>query len=326
MKKSFLWITDPWSTLDHPLDTTLRLAQETLAQGHSSYWCDVRSIRAEGEKIRLDAAPIRAIGAKRRESDFKLGPLKSHAPTDFDQLHYRVDPPVDLAYLHPLQILLLGLPGRASGRLVNPGAVLLAANEKIEAGPLAPPSLASSEWEQLAKFGRAEKKTVLKPLHQAQSKGIELLDWLKDPKRAHKLLAQATDEFTRPALLQRYLPGIAQGEQRLWFLDGQLLAFVRKLPLQGDFRVNLDQGSRVTRTKLSKSEQATAARIGRQLRTRGIRLAAVDLIENQVTDFNFTSPGLIVQMEAVLGEDLAGPLVRALARGAPRARSAEARR
>ena len=38
----------------------------------------------------------------------------------------------------------------------------------------------------------------------------------------------------------------------------------------------------------------------------------MDLIEGYITDFNFTSPGLIPQMEGVLGKNLARPIIKAL--------------
>jgi len=44
----------------------------------------------------------------------------------------------------------------------------------------------------------------------------------------------------------------------------------------------------------------------------------VDLIGGQVTDWNLTSPGMIPTMERILDRNLAGPIVDALARGAPR--------
>jgi glutathione synthase len=151
-------------------------------------------------------------------------------------------------------------------------------------------------------------------LHQAQSKGIELLDWQSEGgvTLARKALETATENFERPVVLQRYLAGIAKGEQRLWFVDGELLACVRKLPMPKDFRVDMDRGSRLAPTELTTPERKAATRIARHLKTHRIRLAAVDLIEGYVTDFNFTSPGLIPQMEGVLGENLARPIIKAL--------------
>ena len=74
----------------------------------------------------------------------------------------------------------------------------------------------------------------------------------------------------------------------------------------------MDRGSELKTARLSSRERSIATKIGTHLKKRQIRLAAVDLIEGMVTDFNFTSPGLIPQMESVLGENLARIVVKAL--------------
>ena len=312
----FLFVTDPWSTLDHPKDTTLRLAEEAIAQGAEAFWCDLRTIRWDRDTVLLDARQFLQIYPGRLEKSFKLSEPVATSPAEFDSIHYRTDPPVDLHYLQPLQLLVLGIEG-SGVELVNPAEVLFLGNEKLEAtalGDLMPPSLAAAEWEKLQTFGHEEGRTVLKPLHQAQSKGIELLDWQSEGgvTLARKALEAGTDNFERPVLLQRYLPGISQGEQRLWFVDGKLSSCVRKLPMPKDFRVDMDRGSRLAPTELTAAESKAARRISSHLNERRIRLAAVDLIDGYVTDFNFTSPGLIPQMEGVLGENLAKPIIRAL--------------
>jgi glutathione synthase len=318
-RAKILWITDPWETLDHASDTTLRLAEEALKLGVPTAVCDVRSIRWDPDQgALLDARAIEDLGSARRADEIRLGNVQPVRPSEFPSLQYRTDPPVDLSYLQPLQLLVLGLAGTRT-RLVNPPNVLALSNEKLEAswlGDLMPTAIASSQWEHLDRFGRREGRAVLKPLHLAQSLGVELLDWdsPSGAERARELVARATEGFTRPVVLQRYLEGIHEGEQRLWFLDGKLLACIRKLPKEGDFRVNMDQGSRLAKTRLNAAEKKAATRIGQRLRAQKIRLAAVDLIEGLVTDFNFTSPGLIVQMEKILGENLARPIVKALCR------------
>ncbi len=327
-KKTFLWITDPWDTLDHPRDTTLRFAEESLALGFESHWADVKSLRLEDAQVLLDARRIEAVYPDRSEKSFRLSQPEARRPSDFGSIHYRVDPPVDLAYLHPLQLLAqdvrarrglgLGL-GRTRCEIVNPALALFKFNEKFEAArlkDLMPPSLVAAQWEPLQRFGKAQGQTVLKPLHEAQSKGVEMLRWDSgaELERSESLLRAATSGFSTPVLLQRYLPGILQGEQRLWFVDGRLLACVKKLPKSGDFRVNMDQGSRVVETTLSRAESRAARKIGEHLRRTKIRLAAVDLIDGYITDYNITSPGLITQMEFVLGVNLARDIILALAR------------
>jgi glutathione synthase/RimK-type ligase-like ATP-grasp enzyme len=86
------------------------------------------------------------------------------------------------------------------------------------------------------------------------------------------------------------------------------------LPLKGDFRVNIDGGSLLQKTFLNSKEQDAARKIGKYLKSAKIRLAAVDLIDCMITDFNFTSPGLITQIEKLLGQNLAKPIILALAR------------
>lgn len=320
MKKrgSLLWVTDPWETLDHPRDTTLRLAQAANQLGIPQFWCDVKTIRLENHQVCLDSYPILNIGSERGKNSFEWGKVQIQSPKDFNWIHYRTDPPVDHAYLHPLQLIALGIQDSKKTEVVNPLKVLFQHNEKLEAAALKdlmPPTFVSSQWEYLKQIGEKLGKTVLKPLHEAQSHGIELLEWNTPDsiEASHKKLAHATQGFQMPVLLQKYLPGIAEGETRLWFVDGKLLATVKKLPLKGDFRVDLDRGSQLARATLTAKEKKVASKIAKHLKLRKIRLAAVDLIENQITDFNFTSPGLIPQMESILNENLSRRIMNAIA-------------
>jgi glutathione synthase len=314
----FLWVTDPWDTLDHASDTTLRLAQEASRMGFSSYWCDVKSVRWQDGQTKVDAALVTPDAPTATKKPF---PVQTFDVSTFSSIHYRVDPPVDLAYLHPLQLLNLGLQTakKTKAKIVNAPSLLFSQNEKTEAAflkRLMPESLVSSQWEHLKEFTKKNRKVVLKPLHEAQSHGVELLQWKgqTEEQEIQALLNKATSGFQNPVLLQAYLPGIAEGEQRLWFLDGKLLAIARKLPLKGDFRVNIDGGSLLQKTFLNSKEQDAARKIGKYLKSAKIRLAAVDLIDCMITDFNFTSPGLITQIEKLLGQNLAKPIILALAR------------
>lgn len=319
-RAQFLWVTDPWPDLDHPRDTTLRLIEEALLLGYPCHWCDVRDIRWQDGATLLDACAVESAGSDRSQSAFGFSEPAAMDVRDFASVQYRVDPPVNLKYLHPLQLLLMGLEqGGCSTEIVNPPGVLLRASEKLDAGLVAgctPPTVAASRWETLRSFGCSEKLTVLKPLHNAQGRGVELLDWSTVPgvERARELLQAATEGFSQPVVLQRFLEGIRNGETRLWFLDGDLLAHARKMPKPGQFRIDIDKGDRVLPARLGPDEERVAALVGGRLRACGIRLAAVDLIDGLVTDYNFTSPGLLTELERIWGRNLARPIVTALAK------------
>jgi glutathione synthase len=297
--------------LDHSKDTTLRFAQEALYLGIENSWCNVRSIRLEGGQIKVDTRPILNISYERKRDSFHFGRVRSVSLESFDKIHYRTDPPIDEAYLCPLQLIYSAVPNQ---EIINPFDVLLKKGEKFEAfylRGLMPPSVVSSQWEVLLRFGKKERQTVLKPLNEAESRGVHLLDWTSTGaiKKNQNLIKHTTKNYRQMVILQKYLPGIEEGEKRLWFLDGKLLGYIKKYPIKNDFKVNIDAGSAIGATELLKSEQQKVKAIAKHLRENRIRLAAVDLIDGFITDFNFTSPGLIVQMEELLKVNLAKRII-----------------
>jgi glutathione synthase len=320
---TWLWITDPWETLDHPRDTTLRLIEEAQRAGVRCGWASVRSVTWTHGATELEVFAIEAKGVGRRAGDFVLTSLGKHPPGNFALVHYRPDPPVDLAYLQPLQLIAGDIAGRRAcgqgGELVNPAEVLFAHSEKVldTAPELMPSTLVASDWSALVDFGRREGMTVVKPLHQAQSKDVSLLDWhsSSDDEQHRTVVAALSDNFTRPVVMQRYLAAVAGGETRLWFVDGELIGNVCKLPHHGTFKIDMDQGGTLVASELTQREREVVPRLRDILFARRIRLAAVDLIDGWVTDFNFTSPGLLVEMESATGVNLARLVVSALRRG-----------
>lgn len=314
----FLWVTDPWETLDHPRDTTLRFAEEALRLGHPAWWCDPSGLRIENGRGRATACAVLSAPPDRGAAGWNLGPAEDLPLAAFDQVHFRADPPVDRRYLEHLQLLAASCSGPGAPELVNPWQALLALGDKL--GPPAlsralPPSIVSSAWDRLAAFGRSEGRTVLKPLGGAQSAGVRLLDWTTPAgvEAAREAVRSASEGLLRPVLLQRYLPEVRDGELRLWFVDGRLLAHVRKLPQPGGFLVDMDAGSTCEPCALGPAEQRLAEAAGGALAAEGVRLAAVDVIAGHVTDWNLTSPGLVPVMEEVLGRNLARAIVQALA-------------
>jgi glutathione synthase len=321
-----LWVTDPWDTLDHPRDTTLRLVQEALAAGQRCWWCEPADLRLEGGGVAGRCREVRGAPPGRERGGWALEPAADLALPSFDLALYRVDPPVDSRYLEHLQ--LLAWASEAGGpEVVNPPEVLVRWGDKLGPPALsaaAPPTLVSSSWERLREFGRAERRAVLKPLGGAQSRGVQLCAFgtPEEVERSRRQIEALSGGFARPVLLQRFLPEVQDGEKRLWFVDGEVLAHAKKRPAAGTFVIDMDKGSTCLPCDLTLGEARVAAAVGGALRQAGVRLAAVDLIAGQVTDWNLTSPGMLPTMERVLGRNLAAPVIRALAGRAQPARAA----
>ncbi|MBL7715336.1 MAG: hypothetical protein JNL01_07680 [Bdellovibrionales bacterium] len=321
-KLKVLWITDKWASLDHPRDTSLRLMEESLKMGWQCWWCSSAdlSLQNDGIKVRVRARAdqVKSVSEDRSASSFQWGDSQVFEIAQFDQVHLRIDPPVDHRYIHLVQLLNFGLTGKHQRKLVNPAMALLTLNEKMTPfldPKIAPQAMVACDWENLLKQGQIFQTAVSKPLHQAQSKGVEKVSFkeLNDLDASRKELGFLSNQFSELIMLQQFLPGITAGETRIWFVDGKVLATVRKIPQAGEFKIDMDRGSTVQAHTLTKEEKKQIPKIQKILNANQVRLAAIDLIDGRVSDFNVTSPGLIVQMEKVLGRNLAIEVLRGLA-------------
>ncbi len=315
-KPRLLFVVDPWETLDHAKDTTLRLAEEALAHGAECFLASNRSIGLEAGIVRAEIQRISSISRPRMGGNIRREAVQWSELSKFDHIFYRTDPPVDLAYLLPLQLLasIGAKPGKRGPKIHSPPETLFFLNEKwapAALGSLFPRSLVSTSIDRLTQFVIREGKAVLKPLYFAQSRGVEVLDAEAMPLSVvREKLRSATEKETVPVIVQQFLPGIARGETRLWYVDGKLLAAIRKIPKIGESVINMDRGGSIGIAKLSARDRGSARKVGAYLRKHGILFAAVDLIDGKVTDFNHTSPGLLVAMEELLGKNLAREALR----------------
>lgn len=310
---NMLWVTDPWSTLDHSQDTTLRLMHEAIIMGIPTYWSASDQLLLSQNKGFVLAAKLKN-GDTLNLSKIKLEPIPL---SSFRQIHNRIDPPVDEAYCKLIDDL-IDL-GATHAQILNPPHLIKNQSEKIP-----PPDLShysprmlvikhEEEVESLQKLFSHDKEIVSKPLHLAQSVGVQKHLVPENIPSWKKLIAQLTKNHTQEILIEEYLPEINQGEVRMWFVGSKFIAALKKYPKTGDFRVLIDEGSRVTAHTLSKNEELIAKEIGRSLDQQGITLAAIDLIGNKICDYNITSPGLLVQLEKVHeGKNFAKDVLNAL--------------
>jgi glutathione synthase/RimK-type ligase-like ATP-grasp enzyme len=272
--------------------------------GVDTWWSSVRTVRYADEGIRLDAHRVAAIPSNQSRRHIEMAEPIAMAPDRFSSIQFRVDPPVDESYSHSLRLVLAdAVDGRS---VVNDPSALFFMTSKL--APLAlklpsPPAVVSARWEDLLDFVRVRRDVVLKPLADMQGRGVARLRWRPGSELVlRRTLEVATDSFRKPVLLQAWIETV-HSEVRLWFADARLLAVVSK-----------SRGVRVERVRMSDGQVRTGRRIAAALRRAGIRLAAVDLIDDMVIDLNFASPGLLVETERALGKNLASAIMKILLR------------
>jgi glutathione synthase len=319
--KQVLFVLDPLSTLDKRLDTSLFLMQAAFLQ-EVEVW-----VVFPDEVFFQQVAYVTAYPVRFRTLEFwdlSLGLPQLWEVSQFSQVWFRMDPPVNERYCALVQILAASLSAK---QLVNPAEVLLLHSEKTlglglqsgsskasDSDSCEVPTLITCSEVELLWFLKEHRAVVVKPLNMAQSLGVKKLEWKPRSKGLLKqcvqTLQEATCQWQVPICLQKFLPQISQGEVRLWFADDRLIGVARKLPLKDSFLVQIDQGSQVVDTDLTTAQDRLMPKIQRRIRELGIRVCAVDLIENYVTDFNVTSPGLLVQMSKLVKKNLAAQVIR----------------
>jgi glutathione synthetase len=316
--ESLLWVTDPWETLAHEKDTTLRLIEEGVNLGVPIWWSSSDRILTDGSPERW-AACRAGMSWSRKPEPSPIAAMQEVAVSEFRQVHFRLDPPVNHAYLSLAKTLSDSTTGGEG--LLNPFEVLSGQSEKLpppELLHLAPAHQVMKNGDDLAaavEFVADRESFVTKPMNLAQSVGVALHRTPASRQELEALLLHQSDGGTKPLFLQEYLPGIEHGEVRLWFAMGRFIGSLRKFAKTGDFRVLIDEGSRVEAHVPSPEEWTKIEEIGASLRRRRIALAAIDLISSRISDYNITSPGLLVQLEEVHGRNFARVVLNSLLKG-----------
>jgi glutathione synthase len=298
-----LWITDPWDTLTHSNDTTLRLIQEAVALGIQTFWTSSDVVLNTTSNRTLNVFPCSAPLTSSNSPLQSIQAIEAE-PSMFHLIHYRVDPPVDLSYISLIDAI-LKRDNRA--RIMSPPDILKHQSEKLppkelsEYTPRLNAVLHKDDVIDTYSLFKNDALVVTKPLNEAQSKGVKKTTVPASFEAFSEWMKTETADFKNPIVVQEYLPEVNNGEVRMWFACGEVVAALKKFPKSGDFRVLIDEGSKVEAYELSGTELLAARAVGDMLNQQGVMMAAIDFIGGKISDYNITSPGLLVQLEKVHG-------------------------
>ena len=310
-----LFVTDPLTELQPDVDATVGLMAATQASGQEVWWCTPEDLRCVDGRLRARAARI-GLGPRRRGPDHRW--LVEHrwwhavagadldVADECDLVQLRIDPPVDQRYLHTTY--LLDLVDAAPARVVNRPSGIRALHEKLLAQrfpDLCPATCVGTRVDELRSFVARVGTTVVKPVDGFAGAGVWLV---RDDDAALALLESATDGGRRHVILQEHLATVAEGNKRLFLLDGELVGAVLRRPSAADFRI----GPPVAEAAVDAHDRRIVERLRPHLRDHGIAVAGVDVIDGRLIEVNVTCPGGMAKTDALLGTDHCGEIVRRL--------------
>jgi glutathione synthase len=131
---------------------------------------------------------------------------------------------------------------------------------------------------------------------------------LEDP-NLNVIFETVTQDGTRAALIQRYIPEIVDGDKRILMIDGEPVPYaLARIPRAGEFRGNLAKGGSGRGQPLGERDRWICSEVGPELKRRGLLFVGLDVIGDYLTEVNVTSPTCIRELDAQFGINIAGTL------------------
>lgn len=207
---------------------------------------------------------------------------------DFELVMFRPDPPVDIDYINATYIF----DFVTKPRVINSPRAIRDFNEKLHSvyfKELMSENIVTASLKEIEDFLAINKQIVLKPLNRCFGSGVMFL-YDGDP-NTRTIINTMTNNETTLVMVQKFLPGVKNGDKRVLTLGDKVLTYcIKKLPTTDDFKFNTHNDSFICGAELTQEEMNNFTRVARQLNSMGIPMAGLDVIDGRIIEVNVTSP------------------------------------
>ncbi len=292
---------DPIERIDIRGDSTFAILLEAQRRGHEILYYTPPNLALEGEKLLARGHSLSVVD--KEGAHFKLGEARRENLADWDAVLLRQDPPFDMAYITTTHLLERIHPKTL---VVNDPAHVRNAPEKIfvlDFLDLMPATLVTRSYDDVVAFRKTYKDIILKPLY--GNGGASVFRIRPEDTNLGSLVELFQTVFREPFMVQEYRPEVREGDKRIILVDGEVAGAINRVPAEGETRSNLHVGGTAAKTELTARELEICARLGPELKRRGLLFTGIDVIGGYLTEINVTSPTGIRQVKAFGGADIA---------------------
>ncbi len=303
---------DPIAAIEPAKDTTLALLLAAQARGWQLEYLELGDLSLRDG---VAYGSTRALAVQDSNASwFEFLDAPKFAPlAALDVILMRKDPPFDTEYVYATY--LLERAQTAGVLVVNDPRALRDANEKLFTAwfaDLCPPTLVGRRHALLHAFLDEHTDIVVKPLDGMG--GTSIFRVRKGDPNASVIFETLTAMETRYCMAQRYIPEIVAGDKRILVIDGVAVPYaLARIPREGQLRGNLAAGGRGEGRPLSAADEHICARVGAELKRRGLLFVGLDVIGAHLTEINVTSPTCVRELEAQFNIKIADQLMTAIA-------------
>lgn len=294
---------DPIETMVVERDTSLAFMLEAQARGHELWWF-------APSDLYWDRGAAKAMAHR---VSVRLNPADHYTTHESraldlaacDAVLIRQDPPFDMGYVSTTYVL--ELLSHKTLVLNDPRGVrdIPEKLSTLNFPQLIAATFVGRNLSAIRAFATDFDQVVLKPAFFAGGEGV-LKASARDADfeaKVSKLLAEVGKE---PIIVQEFLPRVAEGDKRLFVLDGKPLGVVRRMPKSGEFRANLHVGGVAEKGEMDARDYEIAAAVAPLLAECGVLFAGLDVIDGRLTEINVTSPTLVQELRRFSGIDVPG--------------------
>jgi glutathione synthase len=292
---------DPIERIDIGADSTFALALEAQTRGHVLLYYGPRDLTFRDGRVTARTRPLSVRNT--RGDHFTLGEAAVQDLSGTDVVLMRQDPPFDMAYITATHILERIHPETF---VVNDPFHVRNAPEKLFVTlfkNLMPPTLITSDREEIRAFRAEHGEIILKPLYGNGGAGVFRVK--PDDENLGAMLEMFTVFYREPVIVQRYVPEVRKGDKRILLVDGEFAGAINRVPAEGESRSNMHVGGRPEATELTPRERFICESIGPELKARGLIFTGIDVIGDYLTEINVTSPTGIQEVKRFGGLDAA---------------------
>jgi glutathione synthase len=302
---------DPIDAIVVERDTSLAFMVEAQARGHEVYWYHPSDLWWETGKVCALAHRVE-VSTDPANHYATLASAALEA-SSFDAILIRQDPPFDMGYVS--NTYLLELVGGKTLVLNNPAGVrdIPEKLSTLRFPHLLAETFVGRNVDAVLAFAGRFDQVVLKPSFFAGGEGVSR-GRATDADFLTKVSAMLAEVGKEPIIVQEFIPGVKDGDKRVFVLDGRPLGVVRRMPKPGEFRANLHVGGVAQEGALDARDREIVAAVAPLLEEKGILFAGLDVIDGRLTEINVTSPTLVQELKRFSGIDAPRLFIDALER------------
>ena len=299
-----LFVADPLESFKIYKDTTFAMMREAQKRGHQVVACQMTDVRWQrGEAV---SAQVRHITLTGQPDTWFTETSSSRANLkDFGAVIMRTDPPFDSEYFYATH--LLSQAEREGAKVFNSPAALRNHPEKLailEFPQFIAPTLVTRSESDIRAFHAEHGTIILKPLDGMGGTGIFKVG--ADGLNLGVIIETLNRGGSQTVMVQKFLPGIAQGDKRVLLIGGKPVPFcLARIPQGGEVRGNLAAGGKGVAQPISTRDREIAETLGPILFSRGLMLVGLDIIGESLTEINVTSPTCFQEITDQMGCDVA---------------------